>query len=226
MRLAVAFFSKVKQAYIVKARGGTDEAGYRWPKQSAAYLAYQRPLGGARGKKPPKAGGKSPGGKDGFMTTDQLKKWRRDFAWAFAKLKATEPEAAAKAHAAAIAWSIAKKAGVKTKLDVFGSRDVEILRDTGRLFNSLSPGVINESGVGANYSPAQNQVVKEAPGELVVGTNVKYASAHHAPKDNKRPERRLWPAANRIPESWWRDFREQASGGLRRIGELIAGGRL
>lgn len=226
MRLAVAFFSKVKQAYIVKARGGTDEAGYSWPKLSAAYLAYQRPIGGSGGKSPPKAGGKSPGGKDGFMSADQLNQWRRIFAAMYGKLKATEGDAEAKAHASAIAWSKMKKAGVKTKLEAFGAREVEILRDTGRGFNSLSPGVLSEIGASATYSPEDGQVVEEHRGELIVGTNVKYMGAHHSPKNNKRPTRRLWPEADRIPDRWWSDFRKQASGGFAAIVNIIARGGL
>lgn len=225
LRLAVAWFSKVKQAYIVKARGGTDEAGYSWPRQSREYLAYQRPMGGRGGKAPPKAGKLAPGGKDGFMTKAQLAQWRRDYAGALKWLMATMDLEAARGKAAAIAWSKAKAAGVKTKLDVFGSREVDILRDTGRLFNSLSPGTLNSHGVDAGYNrESADQLILHGTDVLILGTNVAYAAAHHKPKGNKRPTRRLWPEAERIPERWWADFRKQAAAGFKQIQTLLAAG--
>ena len=42
MRLASAFFEKVKLAFITKSRGGTDEAGIKWKPLSKEYLAYGR----------------------------------------------------------------------------------------------------------------------------------------------------------------------------------------
>lgn len=220
MRVATAFFSLIKEAFIVKSRGGTDAAGISWPALSEKYLAYQRPH---VGRSPPKAGGKSPGGKDGFMSDAELKAWRRDYARFLAHLAAQVDDvfsmANAKSFAAAMAWKRAKERGVRTKLAVFGKRTVEILRDRGILFNSLSPGVIVEDGVDANYSPAEGQVVDESPGLMYVGTNVSYAGYHQNGK------RKLWPDSGELPELWVEEIVDVAASGLKRIGELIERGQ-
>lgn len=210
LRLAVAFLSKIKLAFIVKARGGTDEAGISWPPLSKKYLAY------GRGPKSTRTAGKlAPGGKDGFMSKAQLQQWRRTFARNLAWLAADMPLAEAKARAASIAWAQAKRAGVRTKLDVFGNREVEILRDRGLLFNSLSPGVLVEQGASAQYAPPENQIVDLVPGAIAVGSNVEYFKYHL----KRRP---VWPKPEQIPASWHEDMNAAAKSGLPVAIELIA----
>jgi hypothetical protein len=80
----------------------------------------------------------------------------------------------------------------------------EILRDTGLLLNSLSPGI----------EPALN-VFRVLPGVVIVGTNRKWAWTHHRGLPKRRiPQRRLWPSVDRWPSSWWLDILEQARQGL------------
>lgn len=218
LRLAVAFLSKVKQSFIAKARGGTDEAGDSWPPLTKEYLAY------GRGPKSTRtAGGLAPGGKDGFMTPAELKQWRMIFArnlkWLAARMSLDE----AKGVAAAIAWKAMKRAGVRTKLEVFGNRPHEILRDRGILFNSLSPGILVESGPSASYSEPDSQVVRVLPGEVAVGTNVAYAAYHHNAKSPSR-RRRLWPDGQRLPANWVQSFIRHASAGLESAIRAIAAG--
>lgn len=213
LRMAFAFFSVVKEAFIEKARGGTDECGISWPKLTQKYLAY------GRGPKSTRtAGGVAPGGNpkqgkplDGFMTADQLKRWRRVYGQTLARLLLQVPEDEARRRAAQIAWADAKKSGVRTKLDVFGNRTVEILRDRGILFNSLSPGVLAESGPDASYSPPDQQHVEQRPGELAVGTNVAYAGYH---QNGKRP---LWPKDGNLPGGWWEEILDAARSGLQQL---------
>lgn len=231
LRLAVAFLEKVKLAFIAKSRGGTDEAGISWPPLSREYLAYGRRFG--RGEQAAlkaaaglgRANRFAPGGNKGLLTASQLKRWNQVFASSMKWLQARgESLEEAKGHAAAIAWSTVKKEGARTKLDVFGSRQVEILRDTGVLFNSLSPGELSASGADAAYQAPDGQIVEHHPGELIVGTNVAYAAAHHKAK-NPRRRRPLWPEADQIPQAWWSYFSRQAAGGMRFAVELIVGGR-
>ena len=224
LRCAFMFFSIIKEAFIVKSRGGTDEAGIKWPPLSPEYLAYTRPMGknGQGSRSPPRAGGMAPGkpGNDGFMNAAEMKAWKIDFRRSMAYLSLQLPLAEAKARAASIAWARAKRRGVKTKIDVFGHRDVEILRDRGILFNSLSPGILNEAkGGDAAYSPASpDQVVKaELPGVLFVGTSVEYASYHQV-DPGKRP---FWPKDGVLPQVWQDDILEVAISGLVRIGDLF-----
>lgn len=223
MRLAFAFFSVVKEEFIVKSRGGTDAAGISWPKLSQAYLAY------GRGPKSTRtAGGLAPGGNDGFMTAAQLKQWRRDYSsWlgdfnqSYARLSLQVDQRLAKSRAAAYAWAKAKEAGVKTKLDVFGNREVEILRDRGIMFNSLSPGVLSQDGVAASYSASPGQIVDaDGAGVLIVGSNVEYTKYHQGTSD--KPGRRpIWPVDGELPAEWWEDMLDAAVTGLLEIGEVL-----
>lgn len=218
LRLAVAFWSKVKQAFIEKSRGGTDETGEKWPRLSRAYLAYQRRFGPGEKSALKKAAGLgkgnhlAPGGKDGLLSVAQLKEWKQVFARNMRWLEKSFPEAEAKGKAAAIAWTVIKSHGAQTKLEVYGNREVEILRDTGVLFNSISPGQLSTNGPDASYSPPDNQLLKDLPGELIVGTSVRYAAAH---QNGKRvPQRRILPEPDRIPASWLEDFSEHATEGF------------
>jgi hypothetical protein len=147
LRLAVAFLSKVKQAFIVKSRGGTDDAGMTWPPLTREYLAYGRRFGkGEQAALKKAAGLDRKNNKRGLLTAAQNKRWKAIYAQSLKWLAAQLPFGEAKAEAGAIAWAKLKSEGAKTKLDVFGSRQVEILRDTGVMFNSLSPGVLSERG--------------------------------------------------------------------------------
>lgn len=223
MRIALTFFMIVKEEFIVKSRGGTDEAGISWPPLSPEYLAYTRPMGtrGGGSRQPPTAGGFTPGcaGNDGFMTAADLAQWRKDYAASLAWLSASEDIRLAKQHAAAIAWNKAKKRGVRTKLQVFGHRDVEILRDRGILFNSISPGIFNEDrGPDANYIPPQDQKLEAGlAGLLIVGSNVPYLYYHQV-NPGRRP---IWPQNGDLPPAWMDEIIEVAVSGLVRIGELF-----
>lgn len=218
LRLAVAFWSKVKEAFIEKSRGGTDETGDSWPPLSREYLAYQRRFGPGEKAALKSAHGlgkgnrHAPGGKDGLLTKAQVEEWRRIFARNFAWLGKRHSEKDAKAQAAKIAWQTIKRQGAKTKLEVYGTRQVDILRDTGVLFNSLSPGLLNESGPQASYAPPEGQTIETGPGDLIVGTSVRYAAAHQYGR--RVPQRRILPEPDRIPAAWLEDFAEQASEGF------------
>lgn len=217
MRLAAQFFSVVKEEFIVKSRGGTDAAGISWPPLSERYLAYGRGPASTR-----RAGRNAPGGRDGFMTASQLRQWNGIFAGVYAHLATQVSESEAQGRAAAIAWQRMKARGVKTKLEVFGSRDVEILRDRGILFNAISPGQLGDAGVDANYTPPSDQFVDAgSAGILIVGVNVEYAKYHQG--DASNPGRRpMWPVDGVLPEVWWDDILDAAVQGLLRIGEVLS----
>jgi hypothetical protein len=115
--------------------------GTKWPPLSPEYLAYQRGPKSTR-----TAGGSAPGGKDGLLTAEQLKLWRRTYADRLAFFIMREPDAKAKRHAAAVAWLVVKAAGGKTKLHELGENeatpgvDYQILVDRGTLRQSFTPG--------------------------------------------------------------------------------------
>lgn len=236
LRLAVAFLSRVKQAFIIKSRGGTDEAGIKWPPLTPEYLAYGRgPFSTRRAGK--SAPGKVRGGdrdgqqKDGFLSKKQMALWRAIYAQNLKWLAARHGLEDAKGRAAAIAWKQLKDQGARTKLAVFGSRNVPILHDYGTLFNSLSPGVLSEAGADASYTPTEAQVVEVFPGGLAVGSNVEYAKYHqggtrrdHSEKGRGAIRRQLWPEPDQMPASWNEFIGRKAASGIPVAIRLIAAG--
>lgn len=192
LRGAVALLSQIKQAFLVKTRGGTDAAGITWPPLSPATIAARRTTAAERKRLGIRQGRTRP-----TLTDAQDKRWRGIYASRLAQLRArgmSEGEAAGRAAAAA--WSILKQAGAKTKLELLGSRDVDILRDTSRLFRSLSPGIED--------APAAqpDQILAAGPGRLTVGTKTPYAAAHHRGIPGRLPRRALWPADGKMPPAW------------------------
>lgn len=89
----------------------------------------------------------------------------------------------------------AKRANPKlTKLAYFGSRVVDILRDTARLFRSLTPGIEDRP------SGNPDQVITLRPGQVILGSKCPYLETHqkgtkHVPKRLVFPENGLLPAA-------------------------------
>jgi hypothetical protein len=225
MRVAVAFLEKVKLAFIVKSRGGTDEAGIKWPPLSKEYLAYGRRFGKGEQASLKKAAGLgkqhkfTPGGENGLLTKKQQDRWWQIYRQTLAWMASREPIGIAKGRAAAVAWAKIKEEGAKTKLEVYGNRQVETLRDTGVLFNSLQPGTITINGPDANYVPPLDQIVRDTQGELVVGTNVSYAKYHQGTQE--KPGRRLiWPFV--LPQAWLDYFSRMGESGLVAAVKLIA----
>lgn len=216
LAMGVAALSDIKDAFVTKARGGTDEMGISWPKLSRKYLAYGRRFG--RGEQSaltkaaglnPRANRLAPGNNKGLLTADQLKRWRMIFARSLARFLLSMEAGEAKAAAAQIAWAQLKREGAQTKLNVFGSRQVEILRDTGVLLNSLSPGVLsgppgpNQQYRGPSGPGGDQQIFDLTAGKVIVGTNVFYARAHQE-GGRKMPRRQFLPENEaQIPDVWW-----------------------
>lgn len=207
-RCGMALLGRIRQAFVVKARGGTDEAGESWQPLSPKTIAYsktrQRGQGGrtraekSRDARPSQALNRSQQDRWWEVYRRQLRIYRGD-----------------KSHAAAVAWLVLKGEGARTLVDKYGYRKVEILRDTGLLLNSLSPGV-----------RSAESVFRVGKGEVIVGTNRKGATGHHEGIPGRLPQRRLWPAPKNWPESWWRDILEQLkSGVLDLVVSILKGGK-
>lgn len=223
-RLAWSVFSLVAPNFNELARGLPGADGERWAPLSKEYLAYQRPV---TGRKPPRAGKKAPGNKDGFLDAKQLAAWRKIYAQSLKRLLLDTPEKEAKGIAAAKAWAALKRAGAKTKIDVFGNRvmgqDYQALVDTGRLRQSLQAGELIEQGPAAEYrGPDEQEAEVGTAYRVVVGTNDKKAGWHHNGKGRRR--RRLWP--EQFPADWWRQILGQLRGGVIRIADLFREGKL
>lgn len=209
--IGFAALGDVQADFVVKARGGTGKVGGKWKALSKEYLAYKRRFGPGEKAALKTAAGLNrahafaPGGKSGLLTKGQLKLWRRQYAFTLARLAINMPYAQAKARAAQIAWNILKREyGAQTKLEVFGNRQVEILRDTGVLLNSLSMG--HFSG-GDSYSPpsgegGEQQIFEALIDGITIGTRVKYARAHNEGIPGKLAERRFMPKDDQVPQEW------------------------
>ncbi len=202
-----------EQAIVNKGTGGrrfgpTEQADLK----KAAGLDRSHRFGGATGTK-------------GLLTTEQAKLWRQTYAHALARFNLREGENNAKAHAAAVAWTVVKKHGGKTKLEVFGHRQVQILVDTGQLRNSILPGVLYENGPDATYGKpsgngGSNQIFDNLPTQIIVGSHDKKANWHHNAKSPRR-KRRLWPDG--FPSDWWKQILGTAVSGLVQIQTLFRG---
>lgn len=214
-----AALSDIKTGFVAKARGGTDEMGVKWPKLSREYLAYGRRFGRGEQTALKKAAGlgransRAPGGNKGLLTAGQLKEWRRIFAYWANRFSLSMDLASAKSRAAQIAWSQLKAQGAHTKLEVFGSRQVEILRDTGVLLNSLSPGVLTDSGYSKpSGEGGDQQIFQLGQGKVIVGTEVPYAGIHNFGKPGKMPRRQFLPDdESQIPDAWWERWADVAA---------------
>jgi hypothetical protein len=246
--LALGFgaLSDIKDAYVTKADGGTDEMGISWPDLTPETKAYGRRFGPGEQSRLKGAAGLgrqnrfAPGQNTGLLTAEQLKKWKRLFAQALNRLRVSLPEKEAKERAAQIAWAQLKREGAQTKLQVYGSRKVQVLRDTGVLLNSLSPGVLSGQPPFMTYTKpsgdgGDQQEFEVSPGRVSVGTNVPYAAAHQngtrsgvvgphkAGVANRGAVRRqiLPDNEGQIPDVWWQRWLGIANGALQAGAEIL-----
>lgn len=221
--IAWQFLSDVQESFILKARGDVGIDGIRWQYLSRKYLAYGRRFGPGEQAELKRAAGLvttdkkgkpttapfryAPGKKKGLLTAAQLKKWRGFYSFMLARMMVTKPVEEAKRIAAGWAWNKLKQQGAQTKINVFGGRKVEMLRDTSVLFNSLSPvaeplgEMVDIMGRLAAEYPKDAQILQTIRGGVRVGTNVPYAASHHY-GDGKRgiPARPFWPQD--LPIAW------------------------
>lgn len=203
--IGLAALGDIKSDFVRKARGETGEDGNTWPKLTKKYLAYGRRFGPGEQAALKRAEGLgrghrlAPGNNKGLLTAAQLKRWRGIFASVLARLAASMDLAAAKARAAQVAWAILKREGARTKLDVFGSRQVEILRDTGDLLNSLSPGEFLPTG---EYTPPADQIWEIQGNGIIIGSKLPYARAHNRGYPPKKIPARPFLPVDRIPAVW------------------------
>lgn len=195
--IGFAALSDIHDDFVRKSRGGAGEDGVTWPRLSPKTLAY--------GRRAPKGKGHAPGGKDGLLTKSQLKRWRNIYGTRLARFAMSMPLGSAKARAAQVAWATVKSEGGKTKIAAYANRPHEVLRDTGVLLNSLSPGEFGPAG--ESYATpsgpgGDDQVFRSISNGVIVGTNVPYAKTHQV-GDAKRgiPARPFLPV-NEAPQVW------------------------
>lgn len=210
--LGFAALSDIAGDFVRKARGQVGEDGVQWPRLSPKTLAYSRRFGKGEQAELKRAAGLGTanrfgiGQNTGLLTKAQQKRWKKLYAQALAWLAQRESLDEAKAHAAAIAWNKLKQEGAKTKLEVYGHRPHEVLRDTGVLLNSLSPGRL-DGGSSLSYTPptgdgGSDQIFASLSNGIIVGTNVPYASAHQNGNASKGIPARPFLPTGAVPGVW------------------------
>lgn len=236
--LAAGFeaLSCIKSDFITKSRGGTGADGNKWQPLSKKYLAYGRRFGSGEQASLKKAAGLgrqnrlAPGQNKGLLTTDQLKRWNKIFAQTLTRMLLSLPPAQAKARAAQIAWATLKREGAKTKLEVYGNRTVDILKDTGILLNSLSPGQMGGAGPASSYTKpsgdgGDQQIFEAISNGIIVGTNVPYAAVHNFGSTKLGiPARPFLP--KEAPDVWKQDIADTTAKALEQAARLVFEGAI
>lgn len=225
LRVGMVALACIQEAYIEKARGGVGSDGIKW-KPLSKYTISHRRLG--PGDKTLLSGYGAQNGRDalgrikrGFLTPAQDLRWRQIYGTRKASMMARHgmSEGDASARAAEIAWATLKSEGAKTKLDVLGSRHVEIGRDTGRLLNSLSPGITDPENCPLLQMPPEtaDRILLEELGAVIIGSAVEYAGDFHA----VRP---LWPSGD-LPPAWAQRIAEALETGIAEAIQMILNDR-
>lgn len=142
----------------LSAGGGTSWRG-PWPALSPRTVA-------ARPPQPPLRPGANP--RRPLLSESQDARWRAIYAGLFSRLRVKVGAGEAARVAAAVAWARLKAEGAKTKLGTLGTRDVELLRVSGRLADSLGPG------------GGPDKVFEAFAGGLAVGSALPYADRQFA----------------------------------------------
>mgnify|MGYP003655232322 CR=1 FL=1 len=155
---AYSLYKQAHKNYVLRSKGGGKD-GVKWEKLKKKTIAY-RPRG------------KSNKGR-GLLTKAEDKEWKKIFVIYFKKLMPTMGEVEAKIRAGKIAWSVMKKKGAKTKLQVYGNKNVPIMVRSGRLRDSLKPG---EYSSGTYIPSGPDQIFEVTSGKLSFGSSVPYAA--------------------------------------------------
>lgn len=178
MRLGFGVLSCFYQAYLTKAKGGTDEMGIKWEPLKRKTIAYNRPHPGLAGKRQQAKAEGRPGRP--LLSKDLDALWRRIYARKFYEFSGGASAEAhdASGHAAAYAWAVVKSMGGQTIIDTYGDTPVEIGRSSGRALNAMAMAVKTTS----SNTDCQ---VRQEEGAILVAIRVGYMVHFH----NRRP---LW----------------------------------
>lgn len=215
LRLGVQLLSLIQTAFVEKSRGGMGSDGIQWPPLSPSTIAAR-----CRGPADKKAVRVS----NRLSTTlsqkaAQARKIEKEVRTEEARLRAKFglPTGQARGLARANVEARARRqVGLGTIKGVLASRDVDILRDTGELLRSFSPGIEDVP------SGADGQVFNTPPGRVIVGTNKK---PWHNKGGPNLPARHYWPPDGNLPTAWWNALLAVGQRGILRAVVLLVTGR-
>lgn len=177
-----ALLIKIKEAFIIKSRGGIDEAGDRWTPLNPKTIAYSRSPRSRVEKGRSSCPSQS-------LSKKQQERWWDLYRQGLAIHKGD------KARAAKRAWFILKSEGAKTLFDKYAHGKPDILKNSGKLLSSIGIKGIITNSIEIHADP------KICP----------YAAAHHNGVPGKLPQRRLWPPVKNWPQNWWDDILNSAT---------------
>jgi hypothetical protein len=199
--MGVAALGDIMDAFVVKSRGGTDAMGIKWPPLDPKTVAARR------------VGPRDTRNSAAIKEREKIRK--REFKKALKRYQMSLPPEEARRRAAMVAGIRATRLTGQTKVETLGGRNVEMLRDTGILANSLSPGVMTGDGAAMSYSKpsgegGDQQLFDLLPGAVIVGSNLPYAGRHqNGDPPANLPARPFLPRdESDIPEEWWENWLE------------------
>lgn len=120
-----SILEKIKDAFLTKSSGGTDDAGDRWAPLKPTTIAYSR-SGRTKAEK-----GRSTRPSQA-LNSRQQKRWWDLYRQGLAIYKGDKGSAAKRA------WGILKSEGANTLINKYGGKRVDILYKTGGLYNSIT----------------------------------------------------------------------------------------
>lgn len=212
LTLGFAALSDIKSDFVTKSRGGTGEDGVKWQPLKPETIARRR-VGPRDIKSDP-----------GIKERESIRK--AAYRKYLKRLSVSMSPEMARARAKQLAGMEATRRTGRTKVQTLGSRQVEILRDTGVLLNSLSPGELVGSGPSTIHIPdraASDQVFDVLDAGVIVGTNVLYSATHqYGDMTRNVPARPFLPETP--PDAWeqrWLDAGlEAVASGARKLYEV------
>jgi hypothetical protein len=169
--VALSMFKSMSKAFDTKSQGQQDDLGQTWHDISEQTKAYSRPAHVGDLPRKMRRGMSNPNTM-GLLNPGEYKIWKGIWAGVFNSKKADLGDAEAKIEAGKVAWGKLKAMGAQTKINILGSRDLLILRDTDKLFRSFLPGNLSKKSY-RKYN--RDQIYEVRKGEIKVGTKVEYA---------------------------------------------------
>lgn len=160
-RIGMVALAIIRDAFVVKARGGMDASGLQWHPHAESTITHRLRKAGLPSR---------------WRAVKQLQRAYATVAKTGRGLKKLERAK----KTAALSFS-----------------PVEILRDTGRLLGSLSPGLVTNP----------DQRFEVGPGSVTLGSNVTVEGGWNLSRIHHNgtatiPARPLWPDWDRWPEEW------------------------
>lgn len=197
-RMGVQLLSLVQQDFVTKARHGVGAGGIRWQELAPSTIERRALSKGDRKALTKKA-------RKSELTPAQQKLYEKEYRQRLASLKLRGlPHDQATALARAQTHNVVRGQGgqIKTRREILGGREYEILRDSGKLARSLVPG--------DGTMPPPGQIFEMPPGSITVGTKEK--AWHHKGIPGKLPARPFWPET--LPDDWLQKVLEAGREGI------------